>query len=125
MNEPLITLTGRIGKDPELRFTPAGKAVTKIPVAVTAQQKNQNGEWEDKQTAWYEITLWGRTAETVADQLTKGQLVLVTGTLDISTYQTKDGETRTTLAVTANTIAVVPTGTPKPKTEPQAETPPW
>ena len=61
---------GRIGRDAELRFTAAGDAVCSVPVAVDYGRKGQDGK---KPTQWYEVTLWGKQAEGLAEYLTKGK----------------------------------------------------
>lgn len=80
---------GRIGRDAEVRYTGSGDAVCSIPVAVDYGRKGQDGK---KPTQWYEVTLWGKQAEGLAEYLTKGKQVFFTGTdLRIETFQRGDG----------------------------------
>jgi len=80
---------GRIGRDAELRFTQAGDAVCSVPVAVDYGRKGQDGK---KPTQWYEVTLWGKQAEGLAEYLIKGKQVFFTGTdLRVETFQKGDG----------------------------------
>lgn len=80
---------GRIGRDAELRFTASGDPVCSIPVAVDYGRKGQDGK---KPTQWYEVTLWGKQAEGLAEYLTKGKQVFFTGTdLRVETFQKGDG----------------------------------
>lgn len=80
---------GRIGRDAELRFTQSGDPVCSIPVAVDYGRKGQDGK---KPTQWYEVTLWGKQAEGLAEYLTKGKQVFFTGTdLRVETFQKGDG----------------------------------
>ena len=80
---------GRIGRDAELRFTASGDAVCSVPVAVDYGRKGQDGK---KPTQWYEVTLWGKQAEGLAEYLTKGKQVFFTGTdLRVETFQKGDG----------------------------------
>lgn len=80
---------GRIGRDAEVRYTQSGDAVCSIPVAVDYGRKGQDGK---KPTQWYEVTLWGKQAEGLAEYLTKGKQVFFTGTdLHIETFDKSDG----------------------------------
>lgn len=80
---------GRIGRDAELRYTQSGDPVCSIPVAVDYGRKGQDGK---KPTQWYEVTLWGKQAEGLAEYLTKGKQVFFTGTdLRVETFQKGDG----------------------------------
>ena len=80
---------GRIGRDAELRHTQSGDPVCSIPVAVDYGRKGQDGK---KPTQWYEVTLWGKQAEGLAEYLTKGKQVFFTGTdLHIETFPKNDG----------------------------------
>lgn len=101
-----ITLTGNTAAEPELRFTPNGKAVATFSVAENHRRKVGN-EWQDDGTTWWRVTVWDRLAETVAEALPKGARVLVTGTIKSREYE-KDGEKRTSYDVTARQVAIVP-----------------
>ncbi|WP_313240415.1 single-stranded DNA-binding protein [Stutzerimonas kunmingensis] len=80
---------GRIGRDAELRYTQSGDPVCSIPVAVDYGRKGQDGK---KPTQWYELTLWGKQAEGLAEYLTKGKQVFFTGAdLHIETFDKSDG----------------------------------
>lgn len=80
---------GRIGRDAEVRYTQAGDAVCSIPVAVDYGRKGQDGK---KPTQWFEVTLWGKQAEGLAEYLTKGKQVFFTGTdVHIETFPKSDG----------------------------------
>lgn len=80
---------GRIGRDAELRYTGSGDAVCSIPVAVDYGRKGQDGK---KPSQWYEVTLWGKQAEALAEYLTKGKQVFFVGSdLHIETYKKGDG----------------------------------
>lgn len=75
-----ITLVGNLGRDPELRYTPAGQAVCNINVATNRSYTNSAGE-QIEETVWFRVTCWGRMAETVNQYLSKGRQVLVKGRL--------------------------------------------
>jgi len=77
-----ITIIGNLGNDPELRFTPSGAAVASFSVAVAEQRFNrETSKYEDSGTTWYRVNVWRSLAEGVAESLTKGMRVIVTGTI--------------------------------------------
>lgn len=82
-----ITLIGRLTKDPELRYTQNGKAVSRLTIAVDRKYKNKEGE---KETDFIPIISWGKLAETVSNYLIKGKLIAVDGNLQIRSYQEND-----------------------------------
>jgi len=73
-----ITIVGNLGRDPEMRYTPSGQAVTNFSVATNRQYTNSNGE-KIKETVWFRVSAWGRQAETVNQYLKTGSQVLVDG----------------------------------------------
>ncbi len=101
-----ITLTGNTAAEPELRFTPNGKAVATFSVAENHRRK-VGTEWQDDGTTWWRVTVWDKQAETLAETLGKGQRVLVVGQIKSREYE-KDGEKRTSYDVTARHVAVIP-----------------
>ena len=104
-----ITLIGNLGRDPELRYTPAGQPVTDLSVATKETWKDQSGEKKDR-TTWWKISVWGKQAENCNQFLVKGSRVLVEGTLrgdesgNPRTYQKKDGTTGTSFEMTAKEV---------------------
>lgn len=104
-----ISFTGRAGKDPSLTFTADGKAMLRVSVAEGHREKNRDtGQWEDAATTWRQVTLFGRMAEALAEQVRKGALLHVSGREETREW-TKDGEQHSLLSVTADSIGVVPT----------------
>lgn len=96
MNEPTLTITGFLGGDPDLRFTPSGAAVVNFSVATTPRSYNkQTGQWEDGVTIWTRCTAWRGLAEAVGSQLAKGSRVIVAGRLAGRQWTDKDGQSRT------------------------------
>jgi single-strand DNA-binding protein len=89
--EPEITIVGSLGRDPELRFTPGGKAVASFSVAVSSRKKSQSGGWEDDGTTWYRCTAWDQMAENVTESLVQGSRVIVQGRLRMREFDLKDG----------------------------------
>ena len=108
-----ISFTGRAGKDPEIKFTADGKAMLRVSVAEGHREKNRDtGQWEDAATTWRQVTLFGRMAEALAEQVRKGALLHVSGREETREW-TKDGEQHSLLSVTADSIGVVPTPAPQ------------
>ena len=104
-----ITWVGNLGRDPELRYTPAGQPVTDLSVATKEVWKDQAGEKQDR-TTWWKVSVWGKQAENCNQFLTKGSRVLVEGTLrgdesgNPRTYQKKDGTTGSSFEMTAKEV---------------------
>lgn len=96
-----ISITGRIGSDPEHKSTPTGKAVCKFSVAVNRPIKNANGESE---ADWFRVEAWGQTADYVANYLEKGRLVAVTGRMQCRKYQDKQGMNRESWELVAERV---------------------
>lgn len=96
MNETVITVVGNLTNDPELRFTPSGAAVANFTVAATPRTFNrQTQQWEDGETLFLRSSAWRELAENVAESLRKGMQVIVQGALKQRSYETKEGEKRT------------------------------
>ncbi len=87
-----IIVIGNLGRDPEMRYTPSGQTVTSFSVA-SNRKYTVNGE-QREETEWFNVSAWGRLAETCNQYLTKGQQVYVEGRLRSRTYQGNDGQTR-------------------------------
>ena len=88
-----VQLIGRLGKDPETRFTPNGKKVAHFSVAVSNRWKSKEGEAKEF-TEWFNIEAWGRLGEVCQQYLHKGSLVFLEGRLRTDRYEDKDGETK-------------------------------
>lgn len=108
--EASITVVGNVGGDPEIRFTQSGKAVASFSIANTPRKKNAAGDWEDDETLWLRVNVWGWKGEAAAETIRKGNRVIVVGRLSPRTWETKEGEQRTSLEVTADEVAVIPKG---------------
>ena len=94
--DTVITIIGNLTQDPELRFTPSGAAVANFTVASTPRQfDRQSNEWKDGDTLFMRCSVWRDAAENVAESLTRGSRVLVSGRLKSRSYDTKEGEKRT------------------------------
>jgi len=105
-----IQLTGNLGSDSELTFTPNGKAKLEFSVGDTPRRLNQQtNQWEDAgETTWWRVTEWEQKAEALAEHLLKGTKVLVTGTAAVRTYEKKDGTKGFSAEIKPKNIAVVP-----------------
>lgn len=93
---------GNVGKEPELRFSAAGKPVLKFPIAVS-NNKRVNNEWTSE-TLWVNVTQIGDQAERNADVLAKGSPVFAEGKLEVRTYERKDGGTGVSVDLLANKV---------------------
>ena len=92
-----ITVIGNLTADPELRYTPNGAAVANFTVASTPRQfDRQANEWKDGETLFMRCSIWREAAENVAESLQRGSRVIVSGRLKSRSYETKEGEKRTT-----------------------------
>ena len=88
-----VQLIGRLGKDPESRFTPTGKKVTHFSLAVSNRWKSAQGEAKES-TDWFNVEAWGRLGEICAQYLHKGSLIFLEGRLRTDKYEDKSGETK-------------------------------
>jgi single-strand DNA-binding protein len=99
-----LIIIGRLGRDPEMRYTPDGTPVTSFSVATDRRWTDANGQQQSR-TVWFRVTAWRRLAETCNQYLTKGRLVMVEGeVMEPRTYQGRDGEWRASLDVTARNV---------------------
>ena len=100
-----ITIAGNLVDDPELRFTPSGQPVAKFRVASTPRFKdNTTGEWKDGDSLFLTCNVWRQAAENVAESLTRGMRVIVSGRLRQRSYETKEGEKRTVYEVEVDDV---------------------
>ncbi|AEK58747.1 single-strand binding protein [Acidithiobacillus caldus SM-1] len=82
---------GYLGKDPELRYTPSGKAVAHLSLATTETFKDRDGNKQER-TEWHNIVLWGRTAEIAGEYLKKGSMAYIEGRLQTRKWTDKEGQ---------------------------------
>jgi single-strand DNA-binding protein len=109
-----MQLLGHVGKDPEVKFTPGGKAIAKFSVATNDRYKDGE-EWKDR-TDWHNVVAWERLAEIVRDYVTKGSQIYVEGRSQTRSYE-KDGETKYFTEVIAKDLILCggKGGEPRPK----------
>ena len=101
-----ISVIGHLGRDPEMRYTPNGQAVTSFSVASSRRYTTSGGE-QREETEWFNVSAWGKLGETCNQYLTKGRRVYVEGRLKSSTWTGNDGETRFRNEITANQILML------------------
>lgn len=105
MPDNSVTLVGNVTRDPELRFTPSGQAVASFGLAVNRRWQNrQNNEWEE-QVSFFDVKCWAQMAENVAESITRGTRVVVSGRLEQRSWESDAGEKRSKVEVVADEIA--------------------
>jgi single-strand DNA-binding protein len=105
MNETTLTITGNLTADPELRFTPSGAAVCNFTVASTPRKFDKaSGGWRDAEAIFMRCTVWRQLAENVAESLTRGSAVIVTGRLESKSFETREGDKRTVLELQVDEV---------------------
>jgi len=110
-------LIGYLGADPEVRYTPEQEAIARVRIA-TSESWKKNGEKHEK-TEWHNVVFFGKLAEIVGEHLKKGSLVYVEGHIQTRSWD-KDGETRYTTEIIAESMKMLPSGGGKGKEAPDA-----
>jgi single-strand DNA-binding protein len=98
-----VILVGNLGSDPEMRYTPSGKAVTSFRMATNRRYTTTAGESKEE-TDWFRVSVWGKQAEQCNQFLAKGRQVYVEGRLHARNWEGQDGQMRTSLEVTADRV---------------------
>lgn len=101
-----VILVGRLGRDPETRYTGGGQAVANFSVATDESYKDRNGE-RQKRTEWHRITAWGKLAEICQQYLKKGTMVYIEGRIQSREWQDKEGQKRTSFDIVASTMKML------------------
>jgi single-strand DNA-binding protein len=101
-----VILVGNLGRDAELRYTPGGAAVATINMATTEVWNDKSGQRQEK-TEWHRVILWGKTAESLTEYLTKGKQVYVEGRLETRQWNDKDGNKRYTTEIKGDKIVLL------------------
>jgi single-strand DNA-binding protein len=105
MTETTITITGNLTADPDLRFIPSGAAVVNFTIASTPRTYDKAAsEWKDGETLFLRCSAWRELAENIAESLSKGSKVIATGELEQRSYETKEGEKRTSIELKVKDI---------------------
>ena len=98
-----VILVGNLGRDPELRYTAGGQAVTNFTLATNERFTDKQGAKQER-TEWHRIVAWGRTGELCAQYLSKGRSVYIEGRLQTREWEDKEGQKRRTTEVVAQTV---------------------
>jgi len=98
-----VIIVGRLGQDPELKYTPSGAGVCNFSVATTESWADKSGQKQEK-TEWHRIVVWGKLAELCNQYLKKGRQAYIEGRLQTRSWETKDGQKRYTTEINASTV---------------------
>ena len=101
-----VILVGNLGRDAELRYTPGGAAVATLNMATTEVWNDKGGQRQEK-TEWHRVVLWGKTAESLNEYLTKGKQVYVEGRLQTRQWDDKDGNKRYTTEIRGDRVVLL------------------
>ncbi len=101
-----VILVGRLGRDPETRYTGGGQAVANFSLATDESYKDRNGE-RQKRTEWHKIVVWGKQAEIAQQYLKKGSLVFIEGRIQSREWTDKEGQKRTSFEIVANNFRML------------------
>jgi len=117
-----VILLGRLGQDPELKYTQAGKAVAKFSLATDETWKDKQGEKQQK-TTWHTVIAWEKLAEIIGQYVKKGSQVYIEGKIQVRNYETNEGEKRYVTEIVANNLVMLgdkkdSNGEEKPKSKP-------
>ena len=102
LNKAMII--GNLGRDPEMRYTPNGQAVTQFTVAVNRNFRGADGEWQEE-TEWFRVVAWGATGERAAENLRKGNKVYVEGRIQTRQWEDQSGQKRYTTELIADRVS--------------------
>jgi single-strand DNA-binding protein len=101
-----VILVGRLGRDPETRYTGGGQAVANFSVATDETYRDKNGE-RQKRTEWHKIVVWGKQAEIAQQYLKKGSLIFIEGRIQSREWQDKEGQKRTSFEIVASSFRML------------------
>jgi single-strand DNA-binding protein len=101
-----VILLGRLGQDPELKYTPGGSAVCNFSLATTESWTDKSGQKQEK-TEWHRIVVWGKLAELCNQYLAKGRQAFLEGRLQTRSWDDKDGNKRYTTEILASTVQFI------------------
>ena len=102
-----VTVVGNVS-DPQMKFTPSGKAVLEFSLAENHSKKNQQGGWDEDGTTWRKVAIWEGKAEALAPVLSKGDRVIVLGNERIREWEAKDGTKGKSLEMFAQWVGIIP-----------------
>jgi single-strand DNA-binding protein len=102
-----VILVGNLGRDAELRYTPGGAPVATLNLATTEVWNDKTSGQKQEKTEWHRIVLWGKSAESLSEYLTKGKQIYVEGRLQTRKWQDKDGHDKYTTEIRADRITLL------------------
>src|SRR5260370_8639802 len=115
-----MSVVGKLGRDPELRYTPQGTPVCSFSLARNERRKDRTTGENNDITTWFRVTLWGRQAETASQYLTRGRPVYIEGRLRVEEWTDRDGKPRHTLEVHATDMQFIGGGRGRQRRGPPA-----
>ena len=101
-----VFILGRLGADPELRFTPSQMPVCSLRVATSERRKGNDGQWTE-QTEWHTVVVWGKSAENCSQYLAKGRQVFIEGRLQTRKWQDQEGKDRYRTEIVASSVEFI------------------
>lgn len=104
-----VLIIGRVGRDPEIRYTGSGKAVANFSIATSESYKDRNGEKQEK-TEWYKIVAWEKLAEIIGQYVVKGQLLYIEGKGQTREWENKEGQKQKSFEVVAQQMKMLSRG---------------
>ena len=102
-----VILVGNLGRDAELRYTPGGTAVATLNLATTEQWTDRQSGQRKEDTQWHRVVVWGKTAESLNEYLTKGKQIYVEGRLQTRQWDDKDGNRRYTTEIRCDRVVLL------------------
>ena len=118
-----VIIIGRLGRDPELRYLPSGKAVANIAVATSEKFKDKQGQ-QQEHTEWFNVSMFDRLAEIAGEYLKKGSLVYLEGRQRTEKWKDNDGNDRTSVKLLANQMQMLSPASEKTAAQAQGQQPP-
>jgi len=115
-----VEIMGHLGADPEMRYSPTGRAVTNFRVAVNRRWRDSEGQPQQR-VEWFRVVVWGRQAEVANQYLTKGAPVYVSGRLQTRSFEGNDGQTRYITELVGRELILLPRGNGHPAAEDEIE----
>lgn len=119
-----VIIIGNLTKDPDIHYTPEGKGVCNFQIASSYKYLNKDNKWVDKPPTYIRIVTWEKLAERLSESLVKGHAVLVEGRLQANSWETPEGEKKSTIEIVANRVSKLNKETgdvAKPQIEPEPE----
>jgi len=104
-----VFLIGRLGQEPEMRYTPSGSAVTNFSVATNRKWKDKSGNLQEE-TTWHDVVCWSKTAEFVAEYAHKGSLIFIEGEIQKRNWEDRNGQKRVSVEVNARNVQLLEWG---------------